>query len=207
MTEEEVVEVINRILSTLSYNFKFGYFGVDDMKQEGWVYAIEALPKYNPEIAPLENFLRTHIRNRFLNLKRDKLSRHQPPCPSCPFYDPECRLSINKCSAFEDKSECDKWSGWEKRNSAKKNLVQPLDITNIRDEREKNMKCSDDIVQHSINVELIKIIDKNLPISMRSDFNKMLEGIHVAKQKREKIEVHIQNIIQEYYDGETWEDV
>ena len=122
MTEEEVIEVINRILSTLSYNFKFGYFGIDDMKQEGWVYAIEALPKYNPEIAPLENFLRTHIRNRFLNLKRDKLSRHQPPCPACPFYDPECRVSINKCSAFEDKSECDKWSGWEKRNFSKKNL-------------------------------------------------------------------------------------
>jgi len=204
MTEEEVVEIVNGILQTLSHSFKFGYYSFEDMRQQGWVYAIEALPKYNPDIAPLENFLRSHIRNRFLNLKRDKLSRHTSPCPSCPFYDPDCKVRENKCSAFADKMECDKWSGWETRNASKKNLVQPLDISNIRDEHEKNMKLNDTTIQKSINTELISIIDKNLPVSMRSDFKKMLEGIHVAKPKRQKIEDCIKEILQENYDGETW---
>ena len=77
MTEEQVVDVINGVVNILAYNFKFGYFDLDDMKQQGRMYAIEALPRFNPDVGNLHNFLRSHIRNRFLNLHRDKLSRQQ----------------------------------------------------------------------------------------------------------------------------------
>ena len=204
MTEEQVVDVVNGILSTLSYSFRFGYFDVDDIKQQGWIYAIEALPNYDPERAPLENFLRSHIRNRFINLKRDKLSRHTSPCKGCPFFDPQMKKSKNKCAAFEDKQECDKFSGWEKRNSSKKNLVQPLDISNIRDENERNMKRFVDVHENTVNAELFSIIDKNLPINMRSDFRKIVEGVHIPKPRRIKIEEIIQEIVEEHYDCETW---
>tara|TARA_R110000751_G_scaffold56608_3_gene120629 strand:- start:424 stop:1056 length:633 start_codon:yes stop_codon:yes gene_type:complete len=204
MNEEEVVDIVNGILKTLSYSFRFGYFDLDDIKQQGWIYAIEGFPKYDPKKGPLENFLRSHIRNRFLNLKRDKLSRHTPPCPSCPFFDPNCLKSKNKCAAFEDKRECDKWSGWEDRNMAKKNLVQPLDITNIRDENEKNMKKFTDVHEQTVKSELFSIIDRNLPVNLRSDFRKIMEGVHIPKPRRLKIEEYIRNIIEENYDGETW---
>ena len=140
MTEEEIVQIINRVVAALAYNFKFGYYDYEDMKQEGFVFAIEALPRYNPDIGPLENFLRSHVRNRFLNLQRDKLSRFQSPCSSCPFFDPNREVRENQCAAFEDKMECEKWGGWINRNAAKKNLAEPLDLSNIRDEKEKNMK-------------------------------------------------------------------
>ena len=75
MNEEQVLTAIENVVNALARNFRFGYFDTDDMKQQGRMYALEGIPKYNPEVGPLENFLRTHIRNRFINLKRNKLTR------------------------------------------------------------------------------------------------------------------------------------
>ena len=204
MTEEQVVDVINGVVNILAYNFKFGYFDLDDMKQQGRMYAIEALPRFNPDVGNLHNFLRSHIRNRFLNLHRDKLSRQQPPCKGCPFYDPKCEQSQNKCTAFADKAECDKFAGWEKRNGAKRSLVEPLDIAGIRDEKEKNMRMEVNVPDSIIKSELFGMIDQFLPVSFRSDFKKMMEGVSIGKQKREKVIEEIKSILEEHYDGETW---
>ena len=201
MTEEEVLRVIESVVNILAYNFKFGYFDLDDMKQQGRMYALEALPRYKPSLGNLHNFLRSHVRNRFLNLQRDKLSRSQPPCPSCPFYDPECRQSANMCSAFEDKMECDKYSGWVKRNGAKRSLVEPLDISIIRDEKEKNMRNNTDIPALIIRAELMGMIDKHLPVTLRSDFKKMMEDISIGKQRRDKVIEAIREILGADYDG------
>ena len=168
------------------------------------MYAIEAMPRYNPDMGNLHNFLRSHIRNRFLNLHRDKLSRHQPPCQGCPFYDPNCQQSKNKCTAFSDKLECDKYAGWEKRNGAKRSLVEPLDISGIRDEKEKNMRNNIDIPEIVTKSELMDIIDNNLPVTMRADFKKMMEDVSVSKQRRDKVILKIKEIVEEHYDGETW---
>ncbi len=204
MNEKEVLGVIDRVVNILAFNFKFGYFDIDDMKQQGRMYALEALPRYNPDMGNLHNFLRSHIRNRFLNLHRDKLSRHQPPCQGCPFYDPNCQQSKNKCTAFVDKLECDKYAGWEKRNGAKRSLVEPLDISGIRDEKEKNMRNNVDIPEIVTKAELMDIIDNNLPVNMRSDFKKMMEDVSVSKQRRDKVISAIRKIVEEHYDGETW---
>ena len=204
MTEEEVLGVIDRVVGILAFSFKFGYFDVDDMKQQGRMYAIEAMPRYKPKSGNLYNFLRSHIRNRFLNLHRDKLSRQQPPCHGCPFYDPHLQQSKNKCTAFSDKIECDKYAGWEKRNGAKRSLVEPLDISGVRDAMEKNMRNNVDIPEIVIKAEMMELIDKNLPVVIRSDFKKMMEDISVSKQRRDKVISTIKKIIEDNYDGETW---
>ena len=204
MTEEEVLNVIESVVNILAYNFKFGYFDLDDMKQQGRMYALEALPRFKPQIGNLHNFLRSHVRNRFLNLQRDKLSRHQPPCSACPFYDPQCEQSTNKCSAFADKMECDKYSGWEQRNGAKKSLVEPLDISTIRDEKEDNMRNNTDIPSIVIRAELMNMIDQNLPVALRSDFKKMMEEVSIGKQRREKVLEAIRIILEDGRNGETW---
>lgn len=204
MTEEEVLGVIDRVVNILAFNFKFGYFDIDDMKQQGRMYAIEAMPRYKPDVGNLYNFLRSHIRNRFLNLHRDKLSRHQPPCQGCPFHDPNLQQSTNKCTAFADRLECDKFAGWEKRNGAKRSLVEPLDIAGVRDEREKNMRSDVDIPAIVIRAEMMHLIDRELPVAIRSDFKKMMEDISVSKQRRDKVISAIKKIIEDNYDGETW---
>ena len=204
MTEEEVLSVIESVVNILAYNFKFGYFDLDDMKQQGRLYALEALPRFKPERGNLHNFLRSHVRNRFLNLHRDKLSRHQPPCPSCPFYDPEYNQSTNMCAAFVDKMECDKYAGWEKRNGAKRNLIEPLDISTIRDEKENNMRSKMDVPSLVIKAELMDMIDRKLPVALRADFKRMMDDVSIGKQRRDKVLTAIREILEDNYDGETW---
>ena len=66
------------------------------------------------------------------------------------------------------------------------------------------MKRFVDVHENTVNAELFSIIDKNLPINMRSDFRKIVEGVHIPKPRRIKIEEIIQEIVEEHYDGETW---
>ena len=84
MTEEEVLETIEKIANKLCYKFKFGYHGVEDMKQQATLFALEGLDSYD-EKRPLENFLWTHVRNRLFNYKRDNFERPDKPCFSCVF--------------------------------------------------------------------------------------------------------------------------
>ena len=202
MNEEQVLTAIENVVNALARNFRFGYFDTDDMKQQGRMYTLEGIPKYNPEVGPLENFLRTHIRNRFINLKRNKLTRYQPPCVDCPFYDPECKVSQNKCSEFKNKEDCQKYSNWQKRNIAKKSLAQPLDISNINDEREKNMRREPKVYDFVTKKELLEIIDKELPISYRRDYRRMVEGVNIPKQRKQKLIDKLKEIIKENYPDE-----
>lgn len=182
-TEEKVCEIIERALLGLCSKFRFGYYEKEDMEQEGWIFAIEALESYSEDRGVLEHFLRVMIRNRFINLKRNKFSRYEPPCISCPFYDPDLKYSTNKCSEFLNKDDCDKWAAWKKRNAAKTGLIRPLDLDSVTE---------DDIASEeflsSINLSsILKKIDQNLPMELRSDFLKMLDGITIPKQKKEKV--------------------
>ena len=53
MTEEEVLKTIEHIANKLCYKFKFGYHGVEDMKQQATLFALEGLEAYD-EKRPLE---------------------------------------------------------------------------------------------------------------------------------------------------------
>ena len=44
--------------------------------------------------------------------------------------------------------------------------MDTLDITNIRDEKEKNMRLEDDFVENVANTELLEIIDEHLDVSL-----------------------------------------
>ena len=204
MTEAEVLADIDSVVNLISYSFKFSYYDTDDMRQQGRMYAIEALSRYNPKLGSLPVFLRSHVRNRFLNLHRDKLSRNQPPCTTCPFYDPDCAVSKNECSAFVDKLECDKWASWEKRNRSKRSLAEPLDISGIRDEKEPNMRAGSNIEKIVMHKELMLLFDIHLPINLRSDFKRILEDVSISKARRDKVLDALRLIMEEHYNGETW---
>ena len=79
-----------------------------------------------------------------------------------------------------------------------------MDISGIRDEKEKNMRNNVDIPEIVTKSELMYIIDNNLPVTMRADFKKMMEDVSVSKQRRDKVISAIKKIVEEYYDGETW---
>ena len=104
MTEEKVLEVIDKIADRYAYKFRFGYFEADDIRQEAKIIAMDALDRYE-EGRPLENFLAVHVKNRLNNFKRDKYYR-------------QTKIDSNT---------------QEKHNNSKRHLMEPLDINNIRD--------------------------------------------------------------------------
>ena len=70
MTEQEVVDTINKVVSRYAHRFRFGYYDADDIKQEAFIIAMEALDRYDND-GPLESFLAVHVKNRLSNFKRD----------------------------------------------------------------------------------------------------------------------------------------
>lgn len=170
MTENEVLEVINKICDRYAYKFQFGYYEPEDIRQEAFIIAVDALERYD-ESRPLENFLAVHVKNRLNNFKRDKYYRQ------------------NK------KKEDDKQ---QQLNNSKKFLMEPLDIGNIRDEHEKNMRLGNEFVDNIANKELLDIIDEHLDVSLRSDYLRVRDGTYVPKPRREQIIQEVTKILKDY---------
>ena len=167
MTEQEVLAVIEKIANRYCHKFKFGYFTAEDIKQEAFIIAVDALDRYD-ERRPLENFLSSHVKNRLINFKRDNYCRQQ-------------------------KEDAD--IKWELRNNAKKFLMEPLDISNIRDEREKNMRNENDFIEDIFTREMFDLIDSELPVELRSDYLRIKDGVYVPKPRRQQIYDEISKIV------------
>jgi len=196
MTEKEVLEVIDKVASKLAYKFKFGYHDIEDMKQQGRLFAIQGMDNYD-DSRPLENFLWTHVRNRLFNYKRDNFERPDKPCYSCPFYDPGRKNSVNECEEFEDKQECDLYSGWLSRNSSKKNLMSPIGISEVKNDKEGNMNISSSLLERLADKELLTLIDQNIPLELRLDYLRLKNGLKLPRPKRDAIIGSIKNILKE----------
>jgi len=74
MSEEEVVSTINKVASRLAHKFTFAFYELEDIQQEAFIIAMEAMNRYD-EKKPLENFLFVHVANRLKNFKRDNYFR------------------------------------------------------------------------------------------------------------------------------------
>jgi len=190
--QDETTELILKIADRFAAKFQFGYHDVEDMKQQCCEYALEGLSNYDPTRGPMENFLTVHVRNQLINMKRKQYSRPQPPCVGCPFYDPDKKISQNQCLEFtKDRMDCEKFSAWDQRNQTKKGLMSPRNI----DDFPRDTLVSDN---DSSNKEIFNIVIDNIPISMRADFNRMLEGLSVPKYKRDKIIEESKRILEEH---------
>lgn len=69
VTEQEFVEIVQRIAKRISHRYVFTSYEPCDIEQEAFLIAVEGLDRYNSS-KPLENFLYVHINNRLKNLKR-----------------------------------------------------------------------------------------------------------------------------------------
>ena len=79
--------------------------------------------------------------------------------------------------------------------------MEPLDISNVRDEYESNMRIEDNFVAYIEQKEYLQIIDKELDVSMRSDYLRILHGVYVPKPRREQILNEINTIIENNNDA------
>lgn len=190
MTEQQVLAAIEKVVAILAPKFKFGYYDVEDMKQEARYEAIKALSeeRYDNK-RPLENFLYTVVLSRLINLKRNKYKRSEPPCVGCPFYD----KSRNKCAAFEDRMSCIKFANWTRRNANKQGLLYPVDISLIFDSQ---ISKKSSVVKDVELREIIAIIERNLPKTLQVFWEKAKGGGKLRKTEREKLQRYIATIFE-----------
>jgi DNA-directed RNA polymerase specialized sigma24 family protein len=186
-TEQEVLADIEHVTTALAAKMCFGFHEVDDMAQDGVVFALEAMEKFDPTQSHLRTFLYIHVRRRFINMKRNQYTRLTPPCSQCPFRKGE------GCAEFEDKADCFKYAGWEKRNATKRSLMGSFDASEVRNEETNAMGPSQQ--SDAETAELVAIVDANLPVEMRADFCRMRDGVAVPKHRRDVIEETIRDII------------
>jgi len=185
LTEAEFVRTLNDTVDVLSHSFVFGFYDLDDIKQQARVFGIEAMPRYNPN-RPLENFLYTHIRNRLINLRRDKYRRTDPPCQLC---------HTGRQADHPGGEICEKYRKWRKRNAAKSNLMRPLDIDHIADEHERNMRTSSGVEDAAGFAEMKAKINAQLSVELRSTYLKILAGKSVTKTMKAQVETAIREIL------------
>jgi DNA-directed RNA polymerase specialized sigma subunit len=82
LTEAQILKAIESVVSKLARSFKFGYHTLNDMKQQGYLFAIDGMTRYDPN-RKLENFLYSHLKNRYINFIRDNYKRNDPTCKFC----------------------------------------------------------------------------------------------------------------------------
>lgn len=171
MTEEEFLETVEKVVNRLAHKFRFGFYDIDDIKQEATVIAIESLEKYD-SARPLENFLSVHLRRRLINLKRNIYYCRKP-----------------------DTDDPQKLDLWEKTNAAKQNLICPINIGNVDDEQEQRMRMDSDILGDLAEKEIIEIIEDNMPMFIWTDYLRYKSGASLPKEKKQKVIDMIKKII------------
>lgn len=186
MTEKEVLQIIDETGKALASSYTFGIYDENDIYQEIFLLCCDALERFDNK-RPLANFLHVHCKNRLSNLRRNLFHRNDPPCLLC-------HQTIGNRTPHEDGQFCDKYKAWKKRNDSKRNLMAPLDLSNISDENEKGTKIYDESLEVA---EILKIIDIYLDVGLRATYLRMRAGENVPKSKRTEIERAIKDILKE----------
>lgn len=190
VSEQQFLEVWEKISKKLGYKFKFGYHTHEDMKQQAAIFALEGLKNYDHE-RPLENFLWTHVRNRLFNYKRDNYQRPDKPCLTCPFFN----KTNASCSEFSNNNDCELYSSWSKRNDAKKNIMKPVGMDTLSETSKELVSSS--LLETIGNNEILNIINKNISVKNRPIFLKLQGGNKVPKSELKKLINEIQKILKD----------
>lgn len=179
-TEEEVINIINSVLSKIAPAFCFGYYEKEDMMQEGFIIAMSILPGYDKKYASLETFLTNSIKRRFLNMIRDKFYRYTPPCDSC------------KDSGTCDECSCEKFIAWNKKNKIKKNLMDFPDYDGcvVYEDTDQD--------EEIYGKELLSYVSERVPLAIRADFCRLIDGAKLSKLRKEELVATIKEILEDF---------
>ena len=191
-SEQEIVDILTDIGNKLAPKFKFGCYGIDDIRQEVYIQGLKLLErgKYDGK-RPLANFLFFAIKNQLKNLKRDKYERLEPPCLKCPFN--AYNKKEDKCELYERKIDCEPYYKFTKRNNQKKQLMHGETVDFYPNENTRGSEGDLAFREKEIN----QYIDMNLPVQYRADYLKLKCGDKLPAGRREFIEDLLLSILTE----------
>jgi len=199
LSEQQIIDIIDKIASRLGPKFRFGYHTNEDMKQQASLFAWDGMVAWDG-IRPLENFLWVHVRNRLYNFKRNNYGRPEKPCEHCPLkaYDPNCKKSTSGCTKFENLMDCGLYKGWTDRNASKRNLMSSYSVIF---EQPQDIDASDIVFKR----DLFDLLDRQMPVYLREDWIRLTNNLKISKIRRQKILDKIGEILKgNDIDPETW---
>jgi DNA-directed RNA polymerase specialized sigma24 family protein len=193
--EADFLAAVENAVTWLAPSFVFGSYDVDDIRQEAFLAAAKALPRYDPGGAgpdglprrKLENFIYTAVKNGLINVKRDLYRRADPPCVVC-------HRSAGHRSDHPSGEWCRHYLEWKKRNDAKASLQQPLGLERVPDERQGR---ASEVEEGVATAELLRLIDERLPVELRATYLQMRAGRAVPKARRLEVEEAVKGIVGE----------
>ena len=178
MTEKQTMGAIKKVLDILAPSMTFGYYTIEDIWQEGYLIALKVLrdEKYNDEMNPgvksreerFMRFLSVHIKNRLLNLKRDKYYRWEKP---------------------KDENNMEQW---ETKNQYRRSLMHPQDITTVADEELYDKHRFGDELDYQ---ELLGKIRNEVSADIWNDFQRMLAGVTISEARKEAVQDTLRDFI------------
>ena len=193
ITQKVLISTIDAIANQIAGKFRFGYHDIDDLKQEARLLGLEGFARYDGR-APLYNFLRSHIRNRLNNFKRDNYQRISTPCEKCPLN--AWIKDTNTCTAFREKDECDIYMKWWIRNENKRNIMSPIGMAVISDQEEDACKSNDEIVGRLANREIFEMLDSEISRENRASWLKYAAGHKLYESETKLLVENIYEIIE-----------
>jgi DNA-directed RNA polymerase specialized sigma24 family protein len=176
MIDQQTLDTIEKVLHSIARKHTFGIYSVEDIKQEGFLLALEILESYDGT-SPLENFLRVSLPNKLRKFQRNKTYRPHEHCSKCEEFSAECDGCVRRHNT----------------QLAKKNLLAPINIDLVVADNEPHMMVwlSDNLEEK----ETIELINRELPVEYREDYLRMKENLYVSKPRRQEIEDKLRSII------------
>ena len=188
-TESQVLAIMERVIRPLAEVMKFGHYDADDMFQEGCILALSILDKYDTSYkCSLDNFIRVPVRNKFINLRRDKLYRTSSPCDKC---------DIDNCEYADNKRLCTKYESWLVRNNRKRSLMESSEVEDV------HTYCDDDVVHKIFTGELYEYVLENISLANRSLLLRYLDNTNVPKNKLNRLFEELKLLYDEFRKTKT----
>lgn len=175
--EPAFVKVVDKILSVLAQANTFGSYTVEDIRQEGFMMALRAFPKWDG-VRPLENFLCKDMKNKLLNLKRDVFQRNDVPCRAC-------ARNARCANAVGENEPCAAHTAWLKKASAKRSVVSPFDMSHVPEDK---VRADSSVTEHIEHSEALHRLDVAFPAYMRSAWLRLLAGETLPEKERAEVE-------------------
>ena len=202
ISEQTVLDIIERIVGRVSYKFTFGSYEYEDIKQEAKILALQGLHSYRLESGELENFLWVHVKNRLCNFKRKHFVRLDKPCLACPF-----KAYIKKgdlCKLYDDKMDCELYARWANRNETKKNIISPVSMNVVVDADESRMYKSDSPVDNLYTKEIVELLDSKIGPDLRPIWLQLKGGLKINNEEMGLLKERVKNILEENGVQESW---
>lgn len=196
MDNEKVIEAVNKFAGYLASVYKFGFYEIDDLKQEAMVRAFQAMNNGTyDDSKDLDQYLFMTVKNHFKNIHRKYRQQNKPPCLTCPLYDPNFKSSLNQCSEYADKNDCQPFNEFINKYENRQSLLQPSDITSISDEDKNELVIDYNLLEDLAQTELYDYVDRNIAPLVRNDFLRMIAGVKLHPDNIRRVQLEVARVM------------